>query len=60
MFTREMMKTAFDRASRSGFYHLINRALPLRRAMETGFDVVGAVACFSVEMVVLIRLLVPN
>jgi hypothetical protein len=62
MFTHKPMITVFDKISRSGFHYLTTPVLPVKRASEAGFDVLGGVTVVSLSagMAVLMRLLLAN
>ena len=62
MFTHKTMKTILSEVNRSGFHYFTNPTLPVKRASETGFDVLGAVTVVSLSagMAVLMRLILAN
>ena len=62
MSTREMTKTVFGKANRSGFHHLVTPVHLMNRTPEVGFDVLGGVIIVSLSMAVvfLMRLILVN
>jgi hypothetical protein len=62
MFTHKLMKVVFDKANRSGFHYFLTSVLPVGRAPEAGFDVLGVVMVVSLSagVVLLMRLLLAN
>lgn len=56
------MKTVFGKGNRSGFHYLLTSVLPVSRASEAGFDVLGVIMVVSVStgVVFLMRLILTN
>jgi hypothetical protein len=62
MITREVMKTVFEKANRTGFHHFTTPALPMKRGSEAAFDGLGGlmVVSLSAGILVLMRFLLAN
>lgn len=62
MFTHKLMKTVFGKAKRNGFHYLLTSVLPVSRASEAGFDVLGGIMVVSLSagVVLLMRLILTN
>jgi len=62
MLTQEMKKSIFNKASRSGFHHIITPARCPRHVAEAWFDGLGGVIMVSLSggVMVLMRLLLIN
>jgi len=62
MSAHKLMKAVFGNANRSGFHYFLTSALPVRRAPEAGFDVLGVVMVVSLSagVVLLMRLILIN
>jgi hypothetical protein len=54
MFAHKMMKTGLGKANRSGFHHFTTTAPPVKRASETGLDVLGGVTVISLSAVIMV------
>ena len=62
MSMHKLMKTVFGKANRNGFHCLLTSVLPVSRASEAGFDVLGGVMVVSLSagVVLLMRLILTN
>jgi hypothetical protein len=62
MSAHKLMKAVFGKANRSGFHYFLTSSLPVRRAPEAGFDVLGVVMVVSLSagVVLLMRLILIN
>jgi hypothetical protein len=62
MFTHKLMKAVFGKVNRSSFHYFLTSVLPVSRAPEAGFDVLGVVMVVSLSagVVLLMRLILEN